>query len=83
MVVARHAIAAGATITEADITTTRLPVGAAPTVAITALPPGTQARDDVAEGEVLLSIHLGSVPNGELRPGTRGWRSRWSPGRCR
>lgn len=71
-IVARHSIVAGAIITDADVTTTELPVGAVPTAAITTLDVGTQARDDIAEGEVLLSIHLGAVPTGELRPATRG-----------
>ncbi len=72
VIVARHAITAGATITDADVSATHLPRGATPLVAITTLTPGTQARDDIAPGEVLLSTHLGAVPTGELRPATRG-----------
>jgi hypothetical protein len=72
VVISCRAIAAGSMISEADITTAQLPVGAVPTVAITTLAVGTQARDDIAAGEVLLSTHLGAVPAGELRPATRG-----------
>ena len=71
-IVARHAITAGAPIVDADVTATELPVGAVPAIAITNLAVGTQARDDIAEGEVLLSSHLGAAPTGELRPATRG-----------
>lgn len=66
-VVARR-VAAGATLTDADVRTARLPAGAVPDAEPAAAPVGRTARVELVPGEVVLAVRLGSRGLAALLP---------------
>jgi Flp pilus assembly protein CpaB len=74
VLVARRPVAAGATVSSADVEARRLPPAAVPEGALHRLPPGGRAAVDLHAGEVLLAdrVGTGSAVAARLPARTRG-----------